>query len=87
MSQTIHSFIHSIIFFLSPVIPMIIYVSSASRDVTLDLGLVLEELRKKTEGRENRRRREKEKEKEREKKERKAEAEVALRGERSKQVD
>lgn len=47
MSQTIHSFIHSIIFFLSPVIPMIIYVSSASRDVTLDLGLVLEELRKK----------------------------------------
>ena len=69
MSQTIHSFIHSIIFFLSPVIPMIIYVSSASRDVTLDLGLVLEELRKKTEGRENRRRREKEKEREREKKE------------------
>ena len=85
MSQTIHSFIHSIIFFLSPVIPMIIYVSSASRDVTLDLGLVLEALRKKTEGRENRGRREKERE--REKKERKAEAEVALRGERSKQVD
>ena len=58
MSQTIHSFIHSIIFFLSPVIPMIIYVSSASRDVT---GRKQRE--EKTDEEERKRKREREREK------------------------